>query len=54
MKFVRASLTVNLDCSTLALELPNRLSVRDVSGKAELVDRATAKFNIPSLPTIAV
>ena len=54
MKFVRAFLKVNLDYSTLVLEFSNHPSVREVSEKAELVDRATAKSNMPSLPTVAV
>ena len=54
MKFVRAFPKVNLDYSALAPEFQNHPSVGDVSGKAELVDLATEKFNIPSLPTVAV
>jgi len=40
--------------SKLVQEFPNHPAVKDVSEKAELFDGAAAKFNIPSLPTVAV
>jgi len=39
--------------SKLTQEFPNHPSVKDVSEKSNLFDEAAAKFNVPSLPTVA-
>jgi hypothetical protein len=35
-------------------EFPDHPSVKDVSEKADLFDKAAAKIHVPSLPTVAV
>lgn len=40
--------------SKLTQEFPNHPLVKDVSEKADLFDEAAAKFDVPSLPTVAV